>query len=83
MTPRHRVPEAIQSVADKSVVFLKMPGGFLAQPVTVGRSDGKRVEIIEGLKPGALHAPPQFRPQIRNGQVVRGTHALRTITTHV
>lgn len=49
-------PDAIQSVGDKSVVFLKIPGGFLAQPVTVGRSDGKRVEITEGLKPGARYA---------------------------
>jgi len=49
-------PEAIQSVGDKPVVFLKIPGGFLAQPVTVGRSDGKRVEITEGLRPGARYA---------------------------
>jgi len=41
---------------NKSVVFMKVPGGFLPQPVELGRSDGKRVEIVKGLKPGVPHA---------------------------
>ena len=48
--------DAIQIVGDRSVVFLKVNGGFIAQPVQLGRSDGKRVEILQGVKPGALYA---------------------------
>lgn len=47
---------ALQTVDDKPVVFLKVPGGFVPQPVQTGRSDGKRVEITSGLKPGATYA---------------------------
>lgn len=47
---------ALQTLDDKSVVFLKVPGGFAPQPVQTGRSDGKRVEIVSGLKPGATYA---------------------------
>ncbi|MES2534918.1 MAG: efflux RND transporter periplasmic adaptor subunit [Pseudomonadota bacterium] len=48
--------DAIQTVNDKTVVFLRVPGGFIAQPVTTGRSDGKQVEIVKGLQPGAQYA---------------------------
>jgi cobalt-zinc-cadmium efflux system membrane fusion protein len=48
--------DAVQTVGDKTVVFLQAPGGFIAQPVQTGRSDGKRVEIVKGLQPGARHA---------------------------
>lgn len=48
--------EAIQSVDDKPVVFVKVDGGFIAQPVRLGRSDGKRTEVLEGLKAGAAYA---------------------------
>lgn len=48
--------EAIQTLNDKPVVFLRTPGGFVPQPVEVGRSDGKRVEIIKGLQPGTRYA---------------------------
>ncbi|PZQ78186.1 MAG: efflux transporter periplasmic adaptor subunit [Variovorax paradoxus] len=47
---------AIQTLEDKPVVFLKVPGGFVPQPVQLGRTDGKRVEIIEGLKAGSSYA---------------------------
>lgn len=50
------VSEAIQTVGDKPVVFLKVDGGFIAQPVQLGRSDGKRIEVVHGLKPGAAYA---------------------------
>jgi cobalt-zinc-cadmium efflux system membrane fusion protein len=45
--------DAIQTVGDKPVVFLKVDGGFMAQPVKLGRSDGKRIEVVQGLKSGA------------------------------
>jgi len=47
---------AIQTVDEKPVVFLKVPGGFVPQPVQLGRTDGKRVEIVEGLKAGSSYA---------------------------
>jgi cobalt-zinc-cadmium efflux system membrane fusion protein len=48
--------DAIQSVGDKPVVFVKVNDGFVAQPVQLGRSDGKRVEVLQGLQAGAAYA---------------------------
>jgi cobalt-zinc-cadmium efflux system membrane fusion protein len=48
--------EAIQTVEDKPSVFVKVDGGFQAQPVRVGRSDGQRVEVLEGLQAGQPYA---------------------------
>lgn len=48
--------EALQTVEDKPTVFLRVPGGFVPQHVKTGRSDGRRVEIVEGLAAGASHA---------------------------
>ncbi|MGO4391447.1 efflux RND transporter periplasmic adaptor subunit [Variovorax sp. M-6] len=48
--------EAVQTLDDRSVVFLAVPGGFVAQPVTVGRRGGPFVEITQGLAPGARYA---------------------------
>ncbi|MDH6165695.1 cobalt-zinc-cadmium efflux system membrane fusion protein [Variovorax boronicumulans] len=48
--------DAVQTVEEKPTVFLKVPGGFLPQHVQTGRSDGKRIEIVGGLKPGAAYA---------------------------
>ena len=48
--------DALQTVEEKPTVFLKVPGGFLPQHVQTGRSDGKRIEIVGGLKPGAAYA---------------------------
>lgn len=45
--------EAIQTIHERSVVFVRSPAGFRPQAVRVGRSDGKRTEIVEGLAPGA------------------------------
>jgi cobalt-zinc-cadmium efflux system membrane fusion protein len=47
---------AIQTLAEKPVVFLKVEGGFVPQAVQLGRSDGKRIEVVSGLKPGANYA---------------------------
>ncbi len=44
--------EALQTVAGRQVVFKRVPGGFRAQPVTAGRSDGRLVEITAGLRAG-------------------------------
>ncbi|AKJ31897.1 efflux RND transporter periplasmic adaptor subunit [Caldimonas brevitalea] len=48
--------EALQTLEDRQVVFVKVPGGFLPQPVETGRSDAKRVEIVKGLKAGVPYA---------------------------
>lgn len=48
--------DAIQTMGDKTVVFLQTEGGFVPQPVQTGRSDGKRVEIVKGLKAGVRYA---------------------------
>ena len=48
--------EAVQMINDKPTVFVRIPGGFIAQPVETGLSDGKSVEIVKGLKSGAQYA---------------------------
>ncbi|KQX86946.1 efflux RND transporter periplasmic adaptor subunit [Variovorax sp. Root473] len=48
--------EAVQTVDEQPTVFLRVPGGFLPQHVKTGRSDGQRIEITGGLKPGAAYA---------------------------
>lgn len=48
--------DAVQDMDGESVVFVAVQGGFIAQPVKVGRSNGKTIEIVEGLKAGARYA---------------------------
>jgi len=48
--------EAVQTVNDQSVIFVKVPGGFVPQPVRTGRSDAKRTEIVSGLRQGSAYA---------------------------
>lgn len=48
--------DAIQTVGDEPVVFVAVPDGFIPQPVKVGRSDGKRTEIVAGLQAGTRYA---------------------------
>jgi cobalt-zinc-cadmium efflux system membrane fusion protein len=48
--------DAVQSVEDKPAVFVRVAGGFQATPVTLGRGDGKLVEIVKGLPAGASYA---------------------------
>lgn len=47
---------AVQNVNDRSSVFIRTADGFVAQPVTLGRSDGMRTEVMQGLKTGSLYA---------------------------
>jgi cobalt-zinc-cadmium efflux system membrane fusion protein len=48
--------EAVQTIENKPTIFLSVPGGFAAQEVTLGRSDGKVVEVTKGLQAGAPYA---------------------------
>lgn len=51
------VPEgAVQTVEGRDVVFVQVKGGFQAVPVTLGERSSGRVEIVGGLKPGAVVA---------------------------
>ncbi|RJG05445.1 efflux RND transporter periplasmic adaptor subunit [Noviherbaspirillum cavernae] len=50
--------DAIQTVDDKPTIFVRVPGGFLPQQVTLGRTDGKVVEVVKGLKAGSKYAGP-------------------------
>ena len=44
--------DALQTVDNKPIVFKAVPGGFAVMPVKVGRSDGKHVEVLQGLEAG-------------------------------
>lgn len=46
--------EAVQQVEGRDSVFVRVPRGFQAVPVTVGQRSGGRVEIVEGLRPGQV-----------------------------
>ena len=48
--------EAVQLINNEPTVFVRIPGGFLAQLVETGRSDSHSVEILKGLKPGVSYA---------------------------
>jgi cobalt-zinc-cadmium efflux system membrane fusion protein len=48
--------DAIQTLEDKPVVFVKVAGGFRPQAVAPGRSDGKLTEILQGLSAGERYA---------------------------
>lgn len=48
--------EAVQRIDEQTMLFLPTPGGFTAQPVELGRSDGRVVEVLSGLKPGDKYA---------------------------
>ena len=48
--------DAIQTIHERSVVFVRTESGFRPQQVTLGRSDGRRTEIVEGLAAGTRYA---------------------------
>ena len=43
---------AVQNIDGETVVFVKESGGFAAERVKTGESDGAMVEVLAGLKPG-------------------------------
>lgn len=47
---------AIQTIEDKPTVFARVLGGFEARPVTLGRSDSSKVEIVKGFGAGHEYA---------------------------
>lgn len=47
---------AIQTIEDKPTVFARIPGGFEARRVTLGRSDSTKVAIVKGFASGEQYA---------------------------
>ena len=47
--------DAVQTVEDQPSVFIEVPGGFLAQPVKLGKAAGDQVEVLSGLAPGVRY----------------------------
>lgn len=43
---------AVQTVEGREVVFVRTAGGFALRPVRLGRRDGERIEVREGLVAG-------------------------------
>lgn len=43
--------EAIQTLEDRSVVFVQTDDGFALRPVELGRSDGEHTQVLSGLEP--------------------------------
>jgi cobalt-zinc-cadmium efflux system membrane fusion protein len=48
--------DAVQSLEGRDVVFVREGGRFVARDVTLGRRDGRSVEIVTGLKGGEAYA---------------------------
>ncbi len=48
--------EALQTIEDRTVVFVRNEEGFEARTVEVGRSDGEVAEILSGVQPGESYA---------------------------
>jgi cobalt-zinc-cadmium efflux system membrane fusion protein len=48
--------EAIQTLDARQVVYKRVKEGFIAQPVSTGRSDGRFTEITAGLSAGNAYA---------------------------
>jgi cobalt-zinc-cadmium efflux system membrane fusion protein len=48
--------DAVQTVDGKPSIFVRTAQGFQVQPVTLGRSDGKLTEVLQGLPAGARYA---------------------------
>jgi cobalt-zinc-cadmium efflux system membrane fusion protein len=48
--------DALQSLGTQQVIFVRDGKGFVAHPVTTGRTDGVHAEIAQGLPPGTRYA---------------------------
>lgn len=48
--------EALQTLGTQEVVFVRDDAGFTPRPVTTGRGDGRRVEVLQGLAAGDRYA---------------------------
>ncbi len=46
---------ALQTLADRSIIFVRDEDGFEPRPVVVGRKSADAVEIVSGLEPGQVY----------------------------
>ena len=44
--------EAVQTIKGSKVVFVSEAGGFQSRPITTGRQDSSRIEVLSGLEFG-------------------------------
>jgi cobalt-zinc-cadmium efflux system membrane fusion protein len=63
--------DALQSLGMQQVIFVRDGKGFVAHPVTPGRTDGVRVEIAQGLSAGMRYAA-------KNSYVIKSEMAKQT-----
>ncbi len=69
---------AVVNVENKPSVFIQTDEGLEAKPVTVGQSDQKTVEILDGLKPGQVyvsHNAFALKAQMQKGAFGHAGHA--------
>ena len=48
--------EAIQTLGTQPVVFVRNDDSFIPRPVKLGMTDGRSIEVVEGLPPGTRYA---------------------------
>lgn len=48
--------EALQTLGNRQVVFVRDASGFAARPVTLGRTDARHAEVLQGLRAGERYA---------------------------
>ena len=66
---------AIQTIAGKPTVFVRTADGFAVRPVTLGRADAQRVEVVQGLQAGEAYAAAgSFVLKAELGKASEGGH---------
>lgn len=67
--------DILQDVDDKTCIFVKSDHGFEARPVTIGRSNETKVEIVSGLQAGeTIVTKNSFRLKAELEKTVGGGH---------
>ncbi len=56
--------DAVHTVDGQSIVFVEVPGGFIAQSITVGKSSNATSEVVKGLAAGTRYV-------VENGFVLK------------
>ena len=68
--------DILQDVDDKTCIFIKSEHGFEARPVTIGRSNERKVEIVTGLRAGeTIVTKNSFRLKAELEKTAGGGHA--------
>ena len=69
--------DAVQTVEDQPSVFIEVPGGFLAQPVKLGKAAGDRGSAVRPGPGRALRDGQRLRAEVRAGQGQRRPRSLK------